>query len=97
MPKPFVSVTVSAAPGATLAALIARAGGASIASVSDEERPPPGAAVNTDRSALPTAATSPAGIVAWIVWVFTTRVGLSAPFHRTVEKPVNPLPVIVCV
>ena len=96
-PNPFTSVTVTVAPGATLNALTVRTAGGSIENVRAPDVPPPGAGVKTATFAVPTATRSLAGIDAWIVVVFTTVVGRSLPFHRTTEKPSNPLPVRVSV
>src|SRR5215469_729374 len=62
-PRPFVSVTVTAAPGATLIALTARLGAAT-ANIWAADVPPPGAGVDTVMLGLPTAAMSVARITA---------------------------------
>ena len=95
MPKPFISVTVSLAPGPTVASLTVSVGGGSIDSVSDDETPPPGGPVKTEMSAVPVVATSAASIVALSACVLTTVVGLATPLNWTTENALNPLPLTV--
>ena len=63
-PNPFASVTVTAAPGATVDALTASVAAGSIVNVRADDVPPPGVGVKTVTAAVPTAARSPAGIEA---------------------------------
>jgi hypothetical protein len=61
------------------------------------EVPPPGVVLNTVTWAVPTAAISPASIVA-VNWVEDTYVVVRfAPFHRTTELGMKPLPLTVSV
>lgn len=59
------------------------------------ETPPPG--TNTVTLAVPAAVKSDAGMAAVNFVAFTNVVGRSAPFQRTIEFAVNPLPFTVSV
>jgi hypothetical protein len=94
-PSPFVSVVVTLAPGATLAALTVRLGGGLIVKVCGADVPPPGAGVKTVTCAVPTEARSVAGIVARTCVVLTNVVVRFTPFHWITDADANPLPVAV--
>ena len=85
LPNPFVSVTVSLAPGPTVGLLMVNVGGGSMYNVSDDDTPPPGGPVNTEMLAVPSVATSAASIVACRACVLTTVVGFVTPLNCTTE------------
>src|SRR5215469_12862024 len=93
-PGAFLSVTVTAAPGAALVALTARLG-ATTASVWATDVPPPGAGVNTVMLGFPTAAMSVARIAAVSSVADTNVVARAVPLTRTTEALVKFVPVAV--
>src|SRR5215831_18938042 len=72
-------------------------GGGSIVKGSEVDVPPPGAGVKTVTGTVPTVARSVAAIVACSVPVSSVVVGRFAPFQRTTERALNPLPFTVMV
>ena len=98
-PVPF-TVSVKAGPPAPakfgLSVVIAGIGFALvIVKVTAFEFPPTGAGFDTVMTALPGAAMSLAGIVAVSSVALVDVVGRSAPFQRTTEADIKPVPVIV--
>ena len=96
-PKPSVSVTVTALPGATADALTVSVAEGSIVNSRALDVPPPGPGVCTLTCAVPAADRSLAAIEASSLVVLISRVGRSAPFQRTTENVLNPLPITVSV
>jgi hypothetical protein len=96
-PSPFATVTVTLAPGATAEALTVKVGPAFTVNPDGEESPPPGAGENTVTCAVPAAAKSLPGIEARSCVLLTKVVARSAPFHRTMDAAVNPVPLTVSV
>ena len=98
-PVPF-TVSVKAGPPAAarfgLIVVIAGIGFAAvIVKVTEFEFPPTGGGFDTLMTALPGAAMSLAGIVAVSNVALVDVVGRSAPFQRTTEADIKPVPVIV--
>src|SRR2546426_12046624 len=71
--------------------------GGMMVTVSADDIPPAGAGLNTVTLPLPSAATSAADRDACSFVPLINCVGLGAPFHSTIEKMLNPLPVTVSV
>ena len=94
-PKPFVTVAVRLAPGATFVELTLIDGGGLMVNGSAPEVPPPGAGVKTVICAVPAVATSAAVIAACSCVELTNVVVRSAPFHRTFDDDVKLLPLTV--
>ena len=96
-PEPFVSVTVTLAPGDTDVALTLSVGGPVIVNDTGFDRPPPGAGERTRIAADPVVARSAAPIAACSCVLLTNVVGRVEPFHCTTDDATKPVPVTVSV
>ena len=96
-PLPFTVSVNAAEPAVADDGKIPLAAGAglSIVNVAEVEVPPPGAGLSAVTAAVPAAARSAAGISAVICVALTNVVERLAPFHKTCDPVINPLPVTV--
>ena len=92
-----MTVAVTEAPACAVVVFTASVGLVTIVNGSAADVPPPGGGVKTVTCALPTAATSLAGIVACSSVEFVNVVGRSAPFNRTTDDEMKLLPLTISV